>query len=169
MFKGPQFDQSVILLRAGHCRRPHDHSPLNPPLRPATAGAFHPSQAWRDGRSAASGCTFAAPSTVSPTQSNSGSVSNVTCRCPSGFSEKALARHGCASSKPLQQSPLSLPHYSSAAWSLTGHSGAASGASPSQRWRGISITRARERTTKGHLCSLRAAADRRRCPSPRRR
>lgn len=25
MFKGPQFDQSVVLLRAGHCRRPHGH------------------------------------------------------------------------------------------------------------------------------------------------
>ena len=64
MFKGRQFDQSVILLcvrwylaynrslrdleeimGAGHCRRPHDHLSLDRSFRTVAAGAFQPPQA----------------------------------------------------------------------------------------------------------------------------
>lgn len=64
MFKGRQFDQSVILLcvrwylaynlslrdleemmvERGHCRRLHDHSPPDRAFRTATAGALQPTQ-----------------------------------------------------------------------------------------------------------------------------
>lgn len=100
MFKGRQFDQSVILL----CVRWYlhleemmaergiavDHTTIHrwtvrfAPLllehfnrrKRSVTGKWHVDETYK---SAASGCIFTAPSTVSAIQSNSGSASSVTC------------------------------------------------------------------------------------------
>ncbi|MBA8880891.1 hypothetical protein FHW16_004626 [Phyllobacterium myrsinacearum] len=111
MLKGRQFDQSVILLcvrwylayslslrdleemmaERGIARRPHEYSPLDGPLCPATAGAFQPTQAERYRQMAYRRDVHQGPRPVDvplPRAPSTVSASSVTCCRPSGSSER---------------------------------------------------------------------------------